>query len=63
LDYDERLVDKDFLVVGNKIDEEESTQNLELFRKRFPDIKILPISAILEDGLKELKAHLLSHFS
>ena len=63
LDYDERLVDKDFLVVGNKIDEEESTQNLELFRKRFPDIKILAISAILEDGLKELKAHLLSHFS
>ena len=62
-DYDERLVAKDFLVVGNKIDEEESTQNLELFRKRFPEIKILPISAILEDGLKELKAHLLSHFS
>jgi GTP-binding protein len=63
LDYDERLVAKDFLVVGNKIDEEESTQNLGLFRKRFPDIKILPISAILEDGLKELRVHLLSHFS
>ena len=52
LDYDERLVAKDFFVVGNKIDEEESAQNLELFRKRFPEIKILPISAILEDGLK-----------
>ncbi len=63
LDYDERLVAKDFIVVGNKIDEEESAQNLELFRKRFPEIKILPISAILEDGLNELKAHLLSHFS
>jgi GTP-binding protein len=63
LDYDERLVAKDFFVVGNKIDEEESAQNLELFRKRFPEIKILPISAILEDGLNELKAHLLSHFS
>ena len=63
LDYDERLVAKDFFVVGNKIDEDESSQNLELFRKRFPEIKILPISAILEDGLNELKAHLLSHFS
>jgi GTP-binding protein len=63
LDYDQRLVAKDFIVVGNKIDEEESAQNLELFRKRFPEIKILPISAILEDGLNELKAHLLSHFS
>jgi GTP-binding protein len=63
LDYDERLVAKEFFVVGNKIDEEESSKNLELFRKRFPEIKILPISAILEDGLNELKAHLLSHFS
>ena len=36
MDYDERLVAKDFIMVGNKIDEEASAQNLELFRKRFP---------------------------
>jgi len=63
LDYDERLVAKDFIVVGNKIDEEVSQENLKLFRKRFPETQILPVSAILEEGLNELRAHLLSHFS
>jgi GTP-binding protein len=63
LDYDEKLVAKDFIVVGNKIDEEVSQENLKLFRKRFPETKILPVSAILEEGLNELRAHLLSHFS
>jgi GTP-binding protein len=63
LDYDERLVAKDFIVVGNKIDEEVSQENLKLFRKRFPETQILPVSAILEEGLNELRTHLLSHFS
>ena len=63
LDYDERLVAKDFIVVGNKIDEEVSQENLKLFRKRFPVTQILPVSAILEEGLNELRTHLLSHFS
>jgi len=63
LDYDERLVAKDFIVVGNKIDEEVSQENLKLFRKRFPEPQILPVSAILEEGLNELRTHLLSHFS
>jgi len=63
LDYDERLVAKDFIVVGNKIDEEVSQENLKLFRKCFPETQILPVSAILEEGLNELRTHLLSHFS
>lgn len=63
LDYDEKLVAKDFIVVGNKIDEDVSQENLKLFRKRFPETQILPVSAILEEGLNELRAHLLSHFS
>jgi len=63
LDYDERLVAKDFIVVGNKIDEEVSQENLKLFRKRFPETQILPVSAILEEGLNVLRTHLLSHFS
>jgi GTP-binding protein len=62
-EYDQRLADKDFILVGNKIDEEEAQENLQLFRKRFPEINIFPISAILEEGLGELRAHLLAHFS
>ena len=63
LDYDEKLVAKDFIVVGNKIDEDVSQENLKLFRKRFPETQILPVAAILEEGLNELRTHLLSHFS
>jgi len=62
-EYDERLAEKEFIVVGNKIDEEEARENLQLFRKRFPEINIFPISAILEEGLDELREHLLAHFS
>ncbi len=62
-DYDEKLVQKEFIIVGNKIDEENGQKNLDEFRIRFPDREIFSISAILEDGLDELKAHLLSHFS
>lgn len=62
-DYDSRLVQKDFIIAGNKIDEEKGQANLELFREHFPGKEIFPISAILEDGLENLKSHLLSHFS
>jgi GTP-binding protein len=62
-EYDERLAEKEFIVVGNKIDEEEAQENLQLFRKHFPAINIFPISAILEEGLDDLRAHLLVHFS
>ena len=47
----------------HKIDEEEARENLQLFRKRFPEINIFSISAILEEGLDELREHLLAHFS
>ena len=62
-DYDQRLIQKDFIIVGNKIDEESGQKNLDHFRTRFPDKEIFPISAILEDGLDELRGHLLAHFS
>ncbi len=62
-DYDEKLLQKDFIIVGNKVDERESQKNLDLFMKRFPQEEIFPISAILEDGLDALKKRLLSQFS
>jgi GTPase len=62
-EYDPRLMEKKFVVVGNKIDEEEAQNNLIFFKKHFPEIDILPISAILEDGLDELRNRLLIQFS
>lgn len=63
LEYDPALAEKPFLVVGNKIDEEEADQYVKEFKKRFPKISILPISALLDDGLSELKRRLLEKLS
>ena len=54
-DYDPRVADKPFVLVGNKIDEENAPENLALCKKKFPDMEVLSISAILEEGLSELR--------
>ena len=56
--YDPEVADKPFLVAGNKMDESASAENLERFRKAHPDLTVYPISAILEEGLPELKTNL-----
>ena len=61
--YDPRLAEKNFIIVGNKVDEERAEANLASFRKKFPDLEILPISAILEQGLDELKSRLLAELT
>jgi len=63
LDYDSELSQKEFVIVGNKIDEEAGPANLALLKKHFPDLEIIAISAILGEGLDELRGYLLSHFS
>ena len=55
-DYDPILSQKPFIVVGNKKDEDRAEENIQLFKKRFPDLSILPLSAVLEDGLEDLKS-------
>ena len=46
------------MLVGNKIDEENAPENLALCKKKFPDMEVLSISAILEEGLSELRLKL-----
>ena len=58
--YDPEVASKSFVVAGNKMDEPASAENLERFRKAHPEIPIYPISAILEEGLPDLKADLRS---
>jgi GTP-binding protein len=62
-EYDYKLSEKSYLVVGNKMDEENAQVNFKDFSKRFPNTQILPISAILEDGLPALKEKLLNMLS
>lgn len=56
--YDETLIQKPSVVIANKMDLENAPENLKLFQKKYPDLKIFPISAILNEGLNDLLIYL-----
>jgi GTP-binding protein len=56
--YDERLTDRPWLIVANKMDLPESAERLDAMKTRFPKQEILPISADTGLGLEALKARL-----
>ena len=62
-DYDPLVAKKPFLLVGNKIDEENAVENHKLCQEKFPDIEVLAISAILEEGLPVLREKMLEQIS
>lgn len=57
-EYDEELGDFPWIVVANKMDLEESEENLKIFQARFPKVKVIAISAEQEEGLEPLKKYL-----
>ena len=63
IEYDIKLGEKPFVVVGNKMDEDNATQYVNEFGQRFPDIELHTISALLGDGLPRLKKKLLENLS
>ena len=63
IEYDIKLGEKPFVVVGNKMDEDNATQYVNEFGQRFPDIELNTISALLGDGLPRLKKKLLEKLS
>lgn len=52
--YSEKLFNKKTLVVANKMDLEESTKNLELFKEKYKDLNIIEISAATKKGIDSL---------
>ncbi|HHX33166.1 MAG TPA: GTPase ObgE [Mollicutes bacterium] len=56
--YDENLLNKKSVVIANKMDIEGSKDNLILFKKKYPNIKVFEISAALNQGFKELLVYL-----
>lgn len=52
--YDEKLKNKPSIIIANKMDLENSKENLEKFKSEFKDEKIFEISALNKDGLNEL---------
>lgn len=49
--YDESLIKKPHIIIANKMDIAEAKDNLEEFKKKYPDDKIYEVSAINNSGL------------
>ena len=56
--YDSRLSRRPWFVIANKIDLPGAGENLNAFRKKFPKIDIVPISAAKGEGIEELRNRL-----
>lgn len=52
--YDERLLKKPSVIIASKMDLEGAKQNLENFKKKYPNEKIYPISSIYNEGIDVL---------
>ena len=52
--YNEQLYNKKELIVANKMDIEGSKENLERFKKEYPNLEVIEISAVTNKGIKEL---------
>jgi len=52
--YNETLLDRPSVVIANKMDIESSKDNLVKFKTKYPKLKIFPISALYNDGIKDL---------
>ena len=53
--YDPALLEKDRLVVANKMDEAIAEENLKQFKKKIKRVSVLPISAAFDQGLEKFK--------
>lgn len=53
--YNPELLDKPRIVAANKMDEEAAVENLKRFRAKYPQVEVIPISCLSEEGIDELK--------
>jgi GTP-binding protein len=56
--HDEKLLDRPRTIVANKMDLQGSKENLKIFIQKYPQEKVIPISALKGEGLKELISEL-----
>ena len=52
--YSVKLAKKEEIVVANKMDLPNAQENLERFKKKYPSVKVVPISAATKDGIENL---------
>jgi len=58
--YDPAMLKKPRLVAANKMDEDAAVKNLSKFKKKHPDVEILEMMAVLDEGIEEFKARIRS---
>ncbi len=56
--YSEELAERPWVIVANKMDQDISAENLDILRRRFPKVEIIPISAETGEGVPHLKTRL-----
>jgi len=56
--YSEELSSRNWLLIANKIDIEGAIDNLEVLKIRFPNLEIIPVSALSGEGIDQLKTRL-----
>ena len=56
--YSEELANRRWIIVANKMDEEQSVENLPILQSRFPKAEIIPISAAEKTGIDSFKNRL-----
>ena len=56
--YSEELASRDWLLIANKIDVEGAKDKLEVLKIRFPNLEIIPVSALSGEGINQLKLRL-----
>ena len=52
--YDESLIKRPSVIIANKMDLPQAKENLEKFKKANPSLKVFPISALYNEGIKDL---------
>ena len=52
--YDESLITRPNIVIASKMDLPNSEENLKVFKTKYPDLEIYPISSIYNEGLDKL---------
>lgn len=57
-DFDKKLIQKESIIIANKMDVEESKKHLEKFKKQLPDKKIFEVSAINSEGLDKVLTYI-----
>ena len=57
-DFDKKLIQKESLIIANKMDVEESKKHLEKFKKQLPGKKIFEVSAINSEGLDKVLTYI-----